>query len=84
MGSWMLDDIPWDRFDRARVEPALLAIVKAASLGDEAWLYVVYGCAGVAPELQRVRNPANVLRHRISGHAVIERGAVVSSSTLDN
>jgi superfamily II DNA or RNA helicase len=66
------------------VQMTLNELVKAASLGDEAWLYVVYGCASVAPELQRVRNPANVLRHRISGHAVIERGAVVSSSTLES
>ena len=66
------------------VQMTLNELVKAASLGDEAWLYVVYGCAGIAPELQRVRNPANVLRHRISGHAIIERGAVVSSSTLEN
>jgi hypothetical protein len=29
---WTLDDIPWDRFDAARVDPELLAIVKAASL----------------------------------------------------
>jgi len=66
------------------VQMTLNELVKAASLGDEAWLYVVYGCAGVTPELQRVRNPANVLRHRISGHAIIERGAVVSSSSLEN
>ncbi|MGH7744315.1 MAG: DUF3883 domain-containing protein [Candidatus Dormibacteria bacterium] len=66
------------------VQMTLNELVKAASLGEEAWLYVVYGCAGVTPELQRVRNPANVLRHRLSGHAIIERGAVVSSSTLEN
>jgi hypothetical protein len=32
MGSWTLDDIPWDRFDRARLEPEIVKIVKAASL----------------------------------------------------
>jgi hypothetical protein len=32
MGSWTLDDIPWQRFDRARVDPDLVRIVKAASL----------------------------------------------------
>jgi hypothetical protein len=32
MGAWTLDDIPWDRFDPAKVEPALVPIVKAASL----------------------------------------------------
>lgn len=32
MGSWTLDDIPWPSFDRSRVDPDLLRIVKAASL----------------------------------------------------
>lgn len=32
MGAWTLDDISWHRFDRARVDPDLVAIVKAASL----------------------------------------------------
>ena len=35
MGSWTLDDIPWHRFDAARVEPELLRIVKAASLVEQ-------------------------------------------------
>jgi hypothetical protein len=32
MGRWTLDDIPWSRFDPSRVDPALVPIVKAASL----------------------------------------------------
>jgi Rubrerythrin len=32
MGSWTLDDIPWHRFDPTRLEPGIVAIVKAASL----------------------------------------------------
>src|SRR5438105_9241257 len=32
MGAWTLDDIPWDRFDRAKLDPELVRIVKAASL----------------------------------------------------
>jgi hypothetical protein len=32
MGTWTLDDIPWDRFDRARLDPELLRVAKAASL----------------------------------------------------
>ena len=32
MGSWTLADIAWGRFDRARVDPELLRIVKAAAL----------------------------------------------------
>ena len=32
MGSWTLDDIPWQCFDRAKLDPDILRIVKAASL----------------------------------------------------
>jgi len=32
MARWTLDDIPWHRFDRAKVDPELLRLVKAASL----------------------------------------------------
>jgi hypothetical protein len=32
MGSWTLDDVPWDRFDRTKLDPELVRIVKAASL----------------------------------------------------
>ncbi len=30
--AWTLDDIPWDRFDRSKLDPELVRIVKAASL----------------------------------------------------
>lgn len=48
MKGWTLDDIPWQRFDPARVEPALLAAVKAASLVEsngrdyESYLHKVF------------------------------------------
>ncbi|HTT78327.1 MAG TPA: acyl-ACP desaturase [Stellaceae bacterium] len=32
MGTWTLDDIPWRRFERAKLDPELVRIVKAASL----------------------------------------------------
>src|SRR5437764_5381840 len=32
MGSWTLDDIPWERFDSTKLDPELVRIVKAASL----------------------------------------------------
>jgi rubrerythrin len=32
MGAWTLDDIPWDRFDRSKVDRDILSIVKAAGL----------------------------------------------------
>ncbi len=35
MAHWTLDDIPWDRFDPAKVDPEILRIVKAASLVEQ-------------------------------------------------
>src|ERR1044071_6336885 len=32
MAAWTLYDIPWDRFDHAKLDPELVRIVKAASL----------------------------------------------------
>src|SRR5437588_8359861 len=32
MGSWTLDDIPWQRFDRTKLDPDIVRNVKAASL----------------------------------------------------
>ncbi len=45
MGSWTLGDIPWGHFDHSKVDPDILAIIKAASLveqnGDD---YAAYLC----------------------------------------
>lgn len=42
---WTLDDIPWERFDPARVDPDILKVVKAAAMveynGDD---YATYLC----------------------------------------
>lgn len=44
-GNWTLDDIPWDRFDPALVDPDLLRIAKAASMVEHnAGDYVAYLC----------------------------------------
>jgi rubrerythrin len=35
MGHWTLDDIPWEKFDRSKVDPAIVPIIKAASLVEQ-------------------------------------------------
>jgi hypothetical protein len=47
VGSWTLDDIPWDRFDRGKLDPDVVRIVKAASL-------VEYNGAAYAHHLCRI------------------------------
>jgi rubrerythrin len=49
MGRWALDDIPWQEFDPARVNPELVPIVKAASM-------VEYNATDYRVYLQKVFN----------------------------
>jgi hypothetical protein len=65
-----------------RVELTWSEFAKSQELGDDYWLYVVLDCAGSAPRLYRVRNPAKALagawqpsldvRYRIDPEPVIE------------
>ncbi len=32
MGTWTLDDIPWDRFDRSKLDPEMVKVAKAACM----------------------------------------------------
>lgn len=51
--KWTLDDIQWGRFDRSRVKPALLEIVRAASLVEyRSADYVTYLCNVFADDEQ--------------------------------
>jgi rubrerythrin len=46
MGYWTLDDINWERFDRSKVDPELLKVVKAASLVERnSRDYAAYLCS---------------------------------------
>lgn len=57
MGAWTLDDIPWDRFDRAKLDPEIIRLVKAASLVEyNGGLYARHLCRIFAddPEFQDV------------------------------
>jgi len=68
MKGWSLDDIPWQRFDPDKVDPDLLAAVKAAALVEsngrdyEAYLHKVFpadlafGAAASAWAVEEVRH----------------------------
>lgn len=45
LGLWTADDIPWGRFDRSRLDPDLVSLIKAASLVEyNAPVYADYLC----------------------------------------
>ena len=72
MAHWTLDDIPWDRFDPAKVEPTILRLAKAASLVEQNGAdYTRYLCGVFAddPEFQEVA--------RVWGGEEIQHGAAL-------
>jgi len=73
VAAWTLDDIPWDRFDRARLDPAIVAIVKAASL-------VEYNGAAYARHLCRVfaDDPGFQQSARAWGREEVQHGAALA------
>ncbi len=73
MGSWTLDDIPWHRFDASRLDSAIVAIVKAASL-------VEYNGAAYAYHLCRVfaDDPAFQECARNWGAEEVQHGAALA------
>src|SRR5712692_1133599 len=73
MGSWTLDDIPWHRFDRDRLDPDLVRIVKAASL-------VEYNGAAYAHHLCRIfaDDPAFQETARRWGEEEIQHGSALA------
>ena len=73
MGAWSLDEIPWDRFDAARLDPAIVAVVKAASL-------VEYNGAAYAEHLCRVfaDNPDFQRRARNWGEEEVQHGVALA------
>ena len=57
MGSWTLDDIPWERFDPAKVDGDVLRIIKAASLVEQNGADYAHYLCGVFhddPDFQQV------------------------------
>jgi hypothetical protein len=73
MGWWTLDDIRWDHFDPSLVDPAIVALVKAASL-------VEANGAAYARHLCRVfaDDPAFQQSARAWGNEEIQHGAALA------
>jgi hypothetical protein len=69
MAKWALEDIPWSRFDRAKLDPDIVSIVKAAAL-------VEYNGGSYAHHLCRVFNddPAFQASARRWGEEEIQHG----------
>ena len=73
MGSWTLDDVPWQQFDRMRIDPEIVRLVKAASL-------VEYNGAAYAGHLCRVfaDDPNFRARARGWGEEEVQHGVALA------
>jgi len=73
MGSWTLDDIPWQRFDPTRLDPKIVSLAKAASL-------VEYNGAAYARHLCRVfaGDPAFQQSARCWGEEEVQHGMALA------
>lgn len=84
MKHWTLDDIPWERFDRSRIDPEVVKIVKAAALveangGD----YAKYLCNVFHDdaEFQQVAN--DWAREEVQHGMALARWAALADPSFD-
>ena len=80
MKHWTLDDIPWERFDRSRVDPEVVKIVKAAGTRDIIDAVVENG---VWTRQEPVfESPINLGAHCAKGASIREHGMTHDSHRL--
>jgi len=85
MGNWTLDDIPWERFDRAKVDPDLLRIVKAASLVEQNGAdYARYLCGVFHDDAEFQRVARCWGEEEIQHGQALGRWAMLADSTFDH
>ena len=84
MASWMLDDIPWHAFDRAKVAPDLIAIVKAASMVEyNAGDYVTYLKNVFADDVRFTRAAEGWGREEVQHGIALARWAKLADPSFD-
>ncbi len=55
-GQWTLDDIPWDQFDRSKVDDDIARVVRAAAMVESnASDYAIYLCNVFKDDPDRVK-----------------------------
>jgi rubrerythrin len=84
MGYWTLDDISWDRFDRSKVDPELLKVVKAASLVERnARDYAAYLCSVFADDPEVLRTTEQWAAEEVQHGMALGRWARMADPSFD-
>lgn len=84
MARWTLDDIRWDRFDPAKVDPDLLKVAKAASLVERnARDYAAYLASVFADDPEVVRATAEWAEEEVQHGLALGRWAQLADPGFD-
>lgn len=84
MGYWTLDDISWDRFDRSKVDPELLKVVKAASLVERnARDYAAYLCSVFDDDPEVLRTAGEWAAEEVQHGMALGRWAQLADPSWD-
>jgi rubrerythrin len=84
MKHWTLDDIPWERFDRSRVDPEVVKVVKAAAMveangGD----YAKYLCNVFHDDLEFQQVANDWAMEEVQHGMALARWAKLADPTFD-
>jgi hypothetical protein len=84
MGAWTLDDIPWHRFDPAKVDAELVPAVKAASLVERnGGAYAHHLCRVFADDLEFQETARRWGEEEVQHGAALARWAVLADPAFD-
>lgn len=84
MGLWTLDDISWDRFDRSKVDPELLKVVKAASLVERnSRDYATYLCSVFSDDAEVLRTMGGWAEEEVQHGMALGRWAQMADPSFD-
>jgi rubrerythrin len=84
MEYWTLDDIRWDRFDRSKVDPELLKVIKAASLVERnARDYAAYLCSVFSDDPEVLRTTEEWAAEEVQHGMALGRWAQLADPSFD-
>ncbi len=84
MGHWTLQDIRWEEFDPAKVDPELLKVVKAASLVERnARDYAAYLCSVFSDDPEVLRTTQQWAAEEVQHGMALGRWAQLADPSFD-
>ncbi len=84
MGGWTLDDIPWHAFDRSRIDPEIVPVIKASSMVEyNAGDYRTYLCNVFHDDPRAIKAVEGWAEEEIQHGRALGRWAEMADPTFD-